>query len=383
MTKKLFRKRYVLFSVLIAIGTWCISMASQGPDQRLKKIQKYIDKATTDNLAGVLVYIKSPKYGEWIGTSGYSNIEEQIPLKKADIFSLASIGKTYTAAAILKLVEEGRLSLEDKIENYLPLEIIENIPNAKEVTVRHLLAHTSGFKNYNKDPELNRLYLTGQLKLDTFSHINALRRYGYGDSPYSKPVGTYSYSSTNYLLLTMIMDRIVPEGHEAYLRAFLHQYGYHQTFYKQTPPSKLVNHYGDLNQDGVKENLSDQTIETTNWYSGDDGIYAPIIEASHFLENLLKGKILKERTLKEMTTWNDEKNPDYGLGLMADKGFPYKFLIGHSGRGIGITTDLYYFPKQDMTIAIFCNTGLRAASPIYKKTYMKMRKRIMKKLFLF
>ncbi|MEX0316172.1 MAG: hypothetical protein AB3N18_18475, partial [Allomuricauda sp.] len=63
--------------------------------------------------------------------------------------------------------------------------------------------------------------------------------------------------------------------------------------------------------------------------------------------------------------------------------FPYKFLMGHSGRGIGITTDLYYFPKQDMTVAIFCNSGLRSASRDYAKTYHRMRKKIIKKLFLF
>lgn len=84
-----------------------------------------------------------------------------------------------------------------------------------------------------------------------------------------------------------------------------------------------------------------------------------------------------------MMTWNDEKRPDYGLGLMADKSFPYKLLMGHSGRGIGMTTDLCYFPHQDMTIAIFCNSGLRSASKDYAKTYYQMRNKIIKKLFLF
>jgi D-alanyl-D-alanine carboxypeptidase len=84
-----------------------------------------------------------------------------------------------------------------------------------------------------------------------------------------------------------------------------------------------------------------------------------------------------------MTIWNDVSKPDYGLGLMADKSFPYKFLIGHSGRGIGMTTDLFYFPEQDMTVAIFCNMGIRAALPEFKKAYLKMRKKIVKKLFLF
>lgn len=374
-----------IFSVLFLLSAVFInSLSSQTSHHKFEKIQKYMDNATANDLAGVVIHIISPKYGEWIGTSGFSDLENKVSMKKENIFSLASIGKTYNAVAVLKLVEEGKIGLEDKISKYLSNEIIEGIPNAKQVTIRHLLGHTSGFHNYNRHPELNELYLTGKLKLDTLSHINALRRFAYGVYPYTKPVGTYSYSSTNYLLLTMIMDSILEEGHEDYLRKkILLNYGFKNTYYKQTPSNNLVNHYGDINKDNIIENLSAETIETTNWYSGDDGIYAPIEEATDFLEKLMKGEILNEKTLKEMTTWNEKKNPDYGLGLMADKGFPYKFLIGHSGRGIGITTDLYYFPKQDMTIAIFCNTGLRSGSKEMGNTYYKMRNKIMKKLFLF
>ena len=167
------------------------------------------------------------------------------------------------------------------------------------------------------------------------------------------------------------------------MRKLIGQHGFSNTYYRQTPPHKNVTYYGDLNKDEVAEDVTAQTIETTNWFMGDDGVYATIEDAAHFLQDLMKGKILNQQSLKEMTTWNNDKKPDYGLGLMADKSFPYKFLMGHSGRGIGTTTDLYYFPKQDMTVAIFCNNGLRAAAPGFGKSYNKMRARIIKKLFLF
>ncbi|WP_420601800.1 serine hydrolase domain-containing protein [Flagellimonas sp.] len=376
--------KLTLVTVSLVFSAVFISAYAQTKHRKFDKIQNYLDEATSNNLVGVSIYIKSPKLGKWIGTSGYSNLEEKIPLKETDIFGLASIGKTYIAVAVLKLVEEGKIGLDDKIEKYLPGEIIAGFPTAKDVTIRHLLGHTSGLYNYNRNPELNELYLTGNLKLDTLSHINALRRYAYGKTEHTKPLGEYKYSSTNYLFLAMIMDKVVPEGHETYMRErLIKRYGLKHTYYKETPPERLVEHYGDIDQNNITENLSKETIETTNWYSGDDGVYAPIVQASLFLERLMKGKILNQQTLKEMTTWNDEKDPDYGLGLMADKSFPYKFLMGHSGRGIGITTDLYYFPKQDMTVAIFCNSGLRSASGDYAKTYHKMRKKIIKKLFLF
>ena len=354
-----------------------------GQSTKFHKIQQYLDKATEANLTGVTVYIESAKYGKWIGTSGYSNLEQKTTLKTDDIFAIGSISKMYCAVAVLKLVDEGKLKLEDKISRYLSEEIISNSPNAEDVTIRQLLQHTSGFVNYNKDPELNDLYLTGNLKLDTVSHIEALRRYFFGKPALSEPGTEYHYSSTNYLLLTMIMDQILPDGHEKYFRDMTDALSLTKTWYKETPP-KMVQHYGDLNLDASSENLTIQTLETTNWYSGDDGHYASVEDAVHFIQALLVDKkILSESSLKEMKTGNDPKNPDYGLGLMIDTGFPYGILYGHSGRGIGMTTDLYYFPRQEMTIAIFSNSGLRSASKSFAEAFYKMRKKIMLKLFLF
>lgn len=359
-----------------------LGFSGNTPPKKYKKIQKYLDQATRGQLTGVIIYIKSAKYGEWTATSGYADVSSIQPLQKDHIFSMGSIGKMYNAVAVLKLAEEGKIKLDDKISNYLSTDIIDHLPNAKDVTVRHLLAHTSGFENYDTDPELNRLYLAGLLKLDTLSRINALRRYAYEKPALCKPGAEFHYSSTNYLLLAMIVDHIVPDGHSDYLRRLLDEHGFVNTYYRQTPPQKNLHYYGDLNQDNVIEDLTAQTIETTNWFTGDDGVYAPIDEAAHFLQALMDGEILNQQSLKEMKKWNDHKKPDYGLGLMADKSFPYKFLMGHSGRGIGTTTDLYYFPEQEMTVAIFCNTGLRASAPMFRQSYNKMRARIIKKLFI-
>ena len=130
--------------------------------------------------------------------------------------------------------------------------------------------------------------------------------------------------------------------------------------------------------------LTDKVIETTNWYSGDDGIYASIRDAARFLDLLLiQENILSSESIMKMKKWNDLKNPDYGLGLMIDKSFPYGVLYGHSGRGIGATTELYYFPKQEMIVGIFSNSGIRSTSKSFAKTYYKMRNKIVLKLFLF
>ncbi|HEV8514791.1 MAG TPA: serine hydrolase domain-containing protein [Cyclobacteriaceae bacterium] len=374
---------FVLLLFILVSATADAQPSTTKTPKKYRTIQKILDKATTDKLTGVVVYISHPAYGKWTVTSGYADVQTKALIQSDNIFSMGSIGKMYNAVAALKLIETDRLHLDDKIASYLSPEIIDNLPNAKEVTVRQLLAHTSGFVNYEADAELNGLYLSSLLKLDTLTYLNALRRYVFGKNALCKPGTEFHYSSTNYMLLAMIMDKIVAEGHSEYLRKLFRELNFQKTYYRQTPPDKNVKYYGDVNKDGALEDLTAQTFETTNWFIGDDGVYAPIEEAGRFLEDLANGKILNSQSWKEMTTWNNEKKPDYGLGLMADKSFPYKFLFGHSGRGIGTTTDLYYFPNQKITVAIFCNTGIRASSPEFKKSYLKMRTRIVKKLFLF
>lgn len=370
--------------LLIILSLTTCAFNSYGQSKKLKKVQKIIDKATKGNLVGIAVYIKMQKSNDWIGVSGFQDQENKKALETENIFATGSISKMYTAVAVMKLIEQGKLQLDDKISLYIPEEIIANLPNGRIITIRHLLSNQSGLFNYESDTGLNESYLSGKLKLDTLSHEDVLKRYVFDHAATNYPGTKYNYSSTNFMLLAMIMDHITTQGHTDYFRKELLQAnGFTRTYYRETPPGKLANHYGDLNKDGQNENLTKQTIETTNWFIGDDGIYAPISEAAHFLEDLMNGKIVNKESLNQMMTWNDEKKPDYGLGLMADKSFPYKFLIGHSGRGIGTTTDLFYFPNQKMTVGIFCNTGIRQTSPTIKKEYLKMRNKIVKKLFLF
>lgn len=369
---------------LILIGftlLWCAG--ALGQPHKYRKIQRYLDGAVHEGLSGVVILISDPNRGTWTGVAGYSKVETKEPMRDDRVFSLASIGKMYNAVAILKLAEDGKLRLDDRITKYLSKDITRGLPNGDRITIRHLLSHTAGLFNYESDPELTGLYFSGRLKLDTVPRIEVLRKYVFGKPALCEPGLEFHYSSTHYLLLAMVADAIVPGGHSEYLRQLLRVHNFKNTTYRQTPEANNVNYYGDLDQNGKAENLTVRTFETTNWFTGDDGVYAPIREAETFMRDLMHGSILNKESLAQMQTWNNRAHPDYGLGLMADKSFPYKFLIGHSGRGIGVTTDLYYFPHKDRVVAIFCNTGLRASAPEFRRAYNQMRTRIVKKLFLF
>jgi D-alanyl-D-alanine carboxypeptidase len=266
-----------------------VIVSAYSQPKKSKKIQRIIDEATKGRLAGVVIYVKTPDDGEWTAASGLADVERLTVIDKDYVFAAGSIGKMYNAVAAMKLVEQGKFKLDDKISLYLPDEVISNIQNAKDITIRQLLANTSGIYNYEFAKELNDLYLSGNLKLDTLTHLNVLRRYVYGKEATNLPGAGYHYSSTNFMLMAMIMDRVCPEGHTLFLRKnVIEANGNTHTFYRSTP-ARLVNHYGDTNEDGILENLTEQTVETTNWFIGDDGIYTTVTDGAHFLESLMKG----------------------------------------------------------------------------------------------
>lgn len=375
--KKLFK---LILCLVVVTG---IHQAHGQAHRKYRKVQKVIDKAVGQGLAGVSVYINHPEHGEWLLTSGYAHKEKAELLTKQHVICLASVGKTYAATAAMLMHEEGLIDLNAPIGQYLPKTIIQGIPHASEVKVRQLMNMTSGFYNYGRHPELNELYLKGELKLDTLSHHKVLERYVYKEKPRALPGTDYHYSSTNYMLLAMIMDHQLGYSHEEYYRKRIFTpLGLNDTYYRKTPTEHLAQHYGDLNEDGLLENITTQTLETTNWFMGDDGVYATAADAGRFMHALNTGKIVNADSWQEMTTWMMPKEEDYGLGLMTDKTILYRRIIGHSGVAIGATTDVYYLPNKNMTIAILCNNGKRNGDVRFKKAYNKMRTRLVLKMLI-
>ncbi|MEP1096991.1 MAG: serine hydrolase domain-containing protein [Cyclobacteriaceae bacterium] len=357
------------------------NLCAQEIPAKFRKIQKHMDKAVDAGLSGLVISVKHSKLGEWTGVSGYANKEKAELMRENHVMALASISKTFTAVATMLLVEDGKIELDKPVGDYLSDEIVGDLPNTEKLLVRNLLNMTSGLVNYERDSTLNAIYLSGRLSLDTLSHLEAIQRYVVGKPALFEPGERYSYSSTNYLLLSLIMDEVLGGYHgDFYRERIFKPLNLKNTYYRETPGSNHVATYGDLDRNGEQDDITDMTIETTNWFIGDDGVYADAKDALHFMESLFKGKIVSAESLEQMKTW---VNDDYGFGITYDKGFPFKELMGHSGVGIGTTTDSYYFPSKDMTVAILSNSGIRASPRKYRKAYYKMQTKVMMTLFLF
>ena len=194
----------ITFSLPLVLLTACTQKTTPGSDILSEKIDSLIH--TVPDFSGVLLVAEGgvPVYHK---AFGYRNFDKKIPLDTADIFELASVSKQFTAMIIMMLEEQGKLSFDDSVSQYLP-----DLPY-KGITVRHLLTHTSGLPDYQEvmDQHWDKTKVAGNE-----DNIEYLIRY----KPASlfRPGEQYAYSNTGYMLLATIAEKASGEDFEVMCR---------------------------------------------------------------------------------------------------------------------------------------------------------------------
>ncbi|MEZ4833706.1 MAG: alpha/beta fold hydrolase [Caldilineaceae bacterium] len=185
------------------------------PAEVLAAIQAEMDQLTADELPpGMVVWIDAPT-DQFAGASGFANFNDKTPMSPEGAFRIGSITKMFTATVIMQLVEDGVLALDDPLALWLP-EVAEQLPYGDEITLRHLLAHTSGLFNvveheaYFADLFTQMVVdeASGTVTLDCVERDphDTLARYVYGSEAQFAPGTQWRYSNTNYTLLGMIIE---------------------------------------------------------------------------------------------------------------------------------------------------------------------------------
>lgn len=149
---------------------------------------------------GAIVGLWIPGQGEWSIAAGVGDLANGAPCRLDDHVRIASITKTFTATVVLQLVAEGKLALDDRIEQF-----VAGIPNGNEVTLRHLLSMTSGVYSYVYDPVVSVDYVRDPLlQFPPEQAIEIIRRHGTADfAPGEKVV----YSDSNFMLLGFVVEQ--------------------------------------------------------------------------------------------------------------------------------------------------------------------------------
>lgn len=310
----------------------------------------------------VLAVTKGDGSYSWAGAAGIANKDGQVPMTKDTPIYIASVTKLYTATAIMKLYEEGALSLDDPMAKYLPADLVKGINVYKgkdysnEITIKQLLSHTSGIADYytgksSKDGKnLFELFLEEPERSWAVDETIARAR---DDLEPHFPPGTGAfYSDTNFQLLGKIIENITQKPLQiVYEDFFFRPLGLKNTWLigrsePQVAPSAAT-------ADVFYNDMVITKIRSNGAYWADGGIVSTAEEMIIFLKALNEGKIINRDTLELMHDWHKLEFPiQYGYGTMYFK-LPSLIskvtgltpLWGHSG-----TTGSFLYYSEDLNL---------------------------------
>jgi CubicO group peptidase (beta-lactamase class C family) len=335
----------VLIRLLLVFAmTMSIHAASQRTDALIPKLDALFKDFDQPRSPGASVMII--KDGKIALAKGYglADVEKKVPCTPDTNFRLASVTKQFTAMSVLILAERKRLSLDEPLTDFFP----EFPAYGRQITVRHLLTHTSDLLDYEdlipkgtEIPVLDR---------------DALRLLMKQDKTYFPPGSKYRYSNSAYSLLALIVE--VRSGNT--FARFLQENIFrplkmeHTLAYEQGLSVVPYRAYG-YSPDGSTFKRTDQSL--TSSVLGDGGIYSSVADLYQWDQALYTDKLISRKLLKvAFTPGPATEHPDtgYGFGWFIGQ---YRGLkeIWHSGNTIGFTTRIARFPDKKFTVVILTN----------------------------
>ncbi len=333
-----------------------------------KRLQKVLDRyAAANRLPGTSVTITWPDGRSWTGTSGYADVKAGRPVTADTVFPIASMSKTFTAALILSLVDDGKLSLDAKVAPLLPGVRLGSTgkPIPAAITVRMLLDHTSGLADFFFGKGIDKALMAARGA--TWTARRALTFVG---TPLSKPGRSWHYSNTNYLLLGLLAERVggAPFAEQVRERLFKPaglEDAYVQVAEKPHGPLALGYYYNSPSRTAAPIGLADAARTIVPFTSvvtaaGPAGnVASTSADLAAWARALYGGRLLKPETLALAVGDAKSTAPyrpyvPYGLGVQVTRIDGHR-AYGHSGRFIGVRGELRYLPGPGLAIAVLTN----------------------------
>ncbi len=279
---------------------------------------------------------------------GYMNVEDAVRARGDTSYPIGSNTKQFTAAAILMLQDEGKLSVDDRLSKYLP-----EIPHANQVTLRNLLTHSGGYAEYT---EIGTFDEIGNRPTTLAAMVNTVDH-----RPLAFTPGTSrEYSNTGYNLLTMVIERVSGMSYGDFLeRRIFRPLGMTATFVRtwdDTRPNVATEY--DSFALGPWEHAPH--LDYT-WFGGAGWIVSNAGDLAKWNAALSGGKLLSKRSLTEMMTphriGKDDPFPDYGFGIMVSRLPNGHLMVSHGGNTEGAATQDARFPDDHFGIVVLANSG--------------------------
>ncbi len=322
--------------------------AGPGVDPRLAtRLQAVLDAVRTkDPLPGISAAVDTPA-GLWTGVSGKSRLAPSQPMRPDTPLSIGSVTKTFVAAVILQLREEGRLSLGDHLSRWET-----RVPNAGRITVRQLLSHTSGVRDMWWSPRYTALVEGRPGHVWTYPEVRSLI-----GAPRFSPGTRFEYSNSNFVLLGRIIEEVTGHSVAREIRdRLLDPLGLDSTWYQGAESGPRTVAMGYLRRNGAWIPQGDgtglrPTTSIATFFGAAGAIVSTPGDLAIWARALYGGHVLQASSLELMTTFNSHK---YGLGTRRLQ-MGGRVAWGHGGSLDGFETSMWFLPRLETSVVVIWN----------------------------
>ncbi len=310
------------------------------------------DVRSNAGIPGITILIAEGSRVVYAKGHGLANVDHGVAAGPETVYAIGSITKQFVAAAILQLVEEGRLRESDELGRYLP----EFPLHGQRVTVHHLLSHTSGLHGGARFPGPNpdRIDYSREELVRSLAELYRER-----PSEFS-PGEVWAYQSLNYMLLGLVIERVSGQTLWDFLRRrFFVPLG--MTTTGQCDPDRVVKHRatGYVRTDSVPEGVVVAPFVSPTFALGSSGLCSTAADLLKWQRALVEHRVLRATSYALMSRagqLNDSRRTDYGYGLVIWN-LAGERMVFHTGGISGYTAYLAYLRARDLTVIVLVNSN--------------------------
>lgn len=345
MNKNILRYAIFIFAFLLSSANSAFAQVAVNIDEFVQK------QLESQKVAGASIAVL--RDGKILTAKGYGfeNLENKTPASAETVYEIASLTKQFTAAGIMLLAEEGKIKIDAPVSVYL-----ENLPEKwRAVTVRQLLTHTSGIKNYTAAAGFNPVQ---DYKRDEILNLVA------ADALDFEPGANWNYSNTNYFLLGLMIEKVSGDSYARFLqRNIFATLGMTNTRFND--PAETIAHRA-AGYSFAGGELKRAALNNPNQSFSAGALLSTVTDLAKWDAALMNETLLKKASLDESWTpakLSTGKTATYGFGWGVSR---YRGLdfVGHSGAISGFSSNITRFTADKLTVIVLTNSSGRAAEKI-------------------
>ncbi len=335
------------------------------PEATREKLDAAVRKSFPQAAApGAVIGVQTPD-GKWVKAVGVADDETGEPMKASLHVRVGSVTKTFTGTALMQLVENGDVSLDDPVADYVP-----DVPRGEKITLRQIADMTSGIASYTQQDSFTDVLFS---RPETVWTPEEVLEIGVDVPPLFKPGTQFDYSNTNTILVGKVIEKVTGQPLEEVFREQIFEpLGLTQTSWPGKSPELPEPYSHGYTLQGQPP---DQPADATNWNPSWGWAAGELVSAMDDMlvygralgtgEGLLAPEIQEQRLASlngDIPPLNEENK--YGVGLSSAGGW-----IGHTGTLPGYNTTVYYHPDIDTTVIVEANSDVARGSCEGKTTF--------------